>query len=56
MITCEELVIVDGQICGRKVVRQILSKFDVIPQTMPPLSSFEENEKRLKADRRLFKA
>ena len=51
MITCEELVIVDGQ-----VVRQILSKFDVVPQTMLPLISFEEYEKRLKADRRLFKA
>ena len=46
MIACEELVIVDGQ-----VVRQILSKFDVVPQTMLPLSSFEEYEKRLKAEK-----
>ena len=51
MINCEEFVIVDGQ-----VVRQILSKLDVVPQTMLPLSSFQEYEKRLKADKQLFKS
>ena len=51
MINCEEFVIVDGQ-----VVRQILSKFDVVPQRMLPLSSFQEYAKRLKADKGLFKS
>ena len=51
MINCKEFVIVDGQF-----VRQILSKFDVVPQTMLPLRSFEEYEKRLKADKQLFKS
>ena len=51
MITCEEFVIVDGQ-----VVRQISFKIHVVPQTMLPLSSFEDYEKRLKLDKRLFKA
>ena len=42
--------------CDGQVVRQILSKFDVVPKTMLPLSSFEEYEKRLKADKRVFKS
>ena len=33
-----------------------LFKFDVVPQTMLPLNSFQEYEKRLKADKRLFKS
>ena len=51
MINREEFVIVDVQ-----VVRQILIIFHVVPQTMLPLSSFEDYEKRLKADKRVFKA
>ena len=48
MITCDEFVIVE-------VVRQMLSKLDVVPQTMLPLSSFGKDQKRLKVEKRLFK-
>ena len=50
MINCEDLVIADGQ-----VVRQLLKDFDVSPESMLPLNSFEEFENRLKLDKKLMK-
>ena len=50
MINCEDLVIADGQ-----VVRQLLKDFDVSPESMLPLNSFEEFENRLKFDKKLMK-
>ena len=54
MITSEDLVIGDGQ-----VVRQVLSSFNVCPQMMLPLNSFERFESRMKFvkfDKQLSKA
>ena len=48
MINCEDLVIADGQ-----VVRQLLKDFDVSPESMLPLNSFEEFENRLNFDKKL---
>ena len=42
MINCEDLVIAVGQ-----VLRQLLKDFDVSPESMLPLNSFEEFENRL---------
>ena len=50
MISCEELVIADGQ-----VVRQLLKDFNVFPESMLPLNSFDEFEKRLQYDKNLAK-
>ena len=50
MISCEELVIADGQ-----VVRQLLKDFNVSPESMLPLNSFDEFEKRLQYDKNLAK-
>ena len=50
MINCEDLVIADGQ-----VARQLLKDFDVSPESMLPLNSFEEFENRLKFDKKLMK-
>ena len=51
MITCEVLVIAD-----EGVVWQVLSSFNVCPQMMLPLNSFEEFDNRMKIDKQLSKA
>ena len=50
MISCEELVIADGQ-----VVRQLLINFNVSPESKLSLNSFDEFEKSLQYDKNLAK-
>ena len=50
MINCGDLCTADGQ-----VGRQLLKDFDVSPESMLPLNSFEEFENRLKFDKKLMK-
>ena len=50
MISCEELVIAAGQ-----VFRELLKDFNVSPESMLPLNSFAEFEKRLQYDKNLAK-
>ena len=50
LINCEDLAIEDVQ-----VFRQLLKDFDVSPESMLPLNSFEEFENRLKFDKKLMK-